>query len=131
MAEDQRSESLSEPTDLETDLYSRSRPMLKQAWKRRVSLRFVSLKFTNLYEGFVRTELPLDADTRQHEARRHLSRVIDELRGNHGRSVVMRGHDLLLAGQMRQSYTLSSVPAKRTSPRLITTQYVPLNVHSY
>src|SRR5271154_1292907 len=100
MSEDQRSESLSEPTDLETDLYSRFRPMLKQAWKRRVSLRLVALKFSNLYDGFVRTELPLDTDTQHHEARRHLSRVIDELRGSHGRSVVMRGHDLLLAGQM-------------------------------
>jgi len=74
MAEDQRSESLAEPTDLESDLYSRLRPMLKQAWKRRVSLRLVSLKFSNLYDGFVRTELPLDSDTQQHETRRALSR---------------------------------------------------------
>ncbi len=131
MAEDQRSESLAEPTDLETDLYSRFRPMLRQAWKRRVSLRLVSLKFSNLYEGFVRTELPLDTDTQQHEARRHLSRVIDELRGSHGRSVVMRGHDLLLKRQLKQPQTVSSVAAKRTGPRPTTTQYVPLNVHSY
>ena len=131
MAEDQRSESLSEPTDLETDLYSRLRPMLKQGWKRRVSLRLVSLKFTNLYEGFVRTELPLDADTRQHEARRHLSRVIDELRGSHGRRAVMRGHDLLLARKQKRSQTLSPVPVERIISRPLTTQYVPLNVHSY
>src|ERR1017187_6792487 len=131
MAEDQRSESLSEPTDLETDLYSRFRPMLKQAWKRRVSLRLVSLKFTNLYDGFVRTELPLDSDTQQHEARRHLSRVIDELRGSHGRGAVMRGHDLLLARKQKRSQTLSPVPAERIIPRPLTTHYVPLNVHSY
>ncbi len=60
MAEDQRSESLPEPTDLETDLYSRLRPMLRQAWKRRVSLRLVSLKLSNLYAGHRQAELFLE-----------------------------------------------------------------------
>src|SRR5207302_7419495 len=35
MAEDQASESLIEPTDLETDVYGRLHAMLRQAWKRR------------------------------------------------------------------------------------------------
>jgi len=49
MAEDQCSESLIEPTDLETDVYGRLHNMLRAAWKRRVSLRLVSLKLsTNL-----------------------------------------------------------------------------------
>ena len=131
MAEDQRSESLAEPTDLETDLYPRLRPMLKQAWKRRVSLRLVSLKFSNLYEGFVRSELSLDTDAQQHDARRRLSRVIDELRENHGRSAVMRGHDLLLAGHLKQPLVVPSGPANRSGLRHIVTKYVPLNTHSY
>jgi DNA polymerase-4 len=46
MAEDQVSESLHEPTDLETDLYGRLHTMLVAAWKRRVSLRLVSLNQT-------------------------------------------------------------------------------------
>ena len=39
MGEDMVSESLNEPTDLETDVYSRLHTMLRRAWKRRVSLR--------------------------------------------------------------------------------------------
>ena len=97
MAEDQRSESLLEPTDLESDVYGRLRPMLRQAWKRRVSLRLVSLKFSNVYDGFFRAELPLGPASQQHEARRQLARAVDELRKTHGARVVMRGHDLLLA----------------------------------
>jgi DNA polymerase-4 len=44
MGEDQAGESLLEPTDLETDIYSRLHSLLRAAWKRRVSLRLVSLK---------------------------------------------------------------------------------------
>lgn len=131
MAEDQRSESLTEPTDLESDFYGRLRPMLRQAWQRRVSLRMVSLKFSNLYDGFVRFELPLDEATRQHESRRQLSRVIDELRKVRGRSVIMRGHDLLLAGGFKEDRSPSSVPTIHDQPSRSVTQYVPLNVHSY
>ncbi len=96
MAEDQRSESLAEPTDLETDLYGRLRVLLRQAWKRRVSLRLVSLKLSHLYEGGFRDELPLERAARQHDARRRLADVIDELRRTRGRYVLMRGHDLVL-----------------------------------
>ena len=35
MDEEQCGESLPEPTDLETDLYARLRPMLRRAWNRR------------------------------------------------------------------------------------------------
>jgi nucleotidyltransferase/DNA polymerase involved in DNA repair len=51
MAEDQASESLLEPTDLETDVYGLLHTLLRKAWKRRVSLRLVSLKLSNLYDG--------------------------------------------------------------------------------
>ena len=57
MAEDQCGESLPEPTDLETDLYGRIHVLFRQAWKRRVSLRLVSLKLSNVYDGIGRTEL--------------------------------------------------------------------------
>ncbi len=49
MGEDQVGESLLEPTDLETDVYGRLHNMLRVAWKRRVSLRLVSLKLANVY----------------------------------------------------------------------------------
>lgn len=106
MAEDQCGESLPEPTDLESDVYPRLRPMLRRAWARRVSLRMVSLKFSNLYEGFFSAELPLERAARQHDARRRLAMVVDELRKARGAYVVLRGHDLVLrdaAGEAKQA----------------------------
>src|SRR5207302_984168 len=44
MDEQQASESLKEPTDLETEIYSTTSILLRKAWQRRVSLRLVSLK---------------------------------------------------------------------------------------
>jgi len=96
MDEDQRSESLPEPTDLESDLYPRLRPLLRQAWKRRVSLRLVSLKVSNLYDSFLPADLPLLAAARQRDAQRRLATVIDELRHQRGARVILRGHDLAL-----------------------------------
>jgi DNA polymerase-4 len=96
MAEDQCAESLPEPTDLETDLYDRLRLLLRRAWKRRVSLRLVSLKLTNLYDGFFFSELPLDDRAERHASRRRLADVVDRLRRERGECVILRGHDLLL-----------------------------------
>ena len=96
MAEDQCAESLPEPTDLETDLYSRIHLLFRQAWKRRVSLRMVSLKFSNVYDGFRALELPLQHLAGQHEARRRLADSVDALRRAHGPRVILRGHDLQL-----------------------------------
>ena len=87
--EDQRAESLREPTDLETDVYGRLHGLLREAWKRRVSLRMVSLKLSNVYDGVFRSELPLDPDPRKHDARERLPVVVDELRREcAGRSVL-------------------------------------------
>ncbi len=96
MAEDQCSESLIEPTDLETEIYGRIHLMLRQAWKRRVSLRMVSLKLSNVYDGLFRYELPLETGAQRQESRERLARVVDELRRLHGNSVVLRGHDFRL-----------------------------------
>lgn len=96
MAEDQCGESLSEPTDLETDIYSRLGILLRQAWKRRVSLRLVSLRLSQVYGGFWRSELDLTSGGRGHEARHRLAAAVDELRKSHGREVLLRGHDFLL-----------------------------------
>ncbi len=96
MTEDQVAESLREPTDLETDVYGRIHLLLRQAWKRRVSLRLVSLKLSNVYDGRFRSELALDASARQAIAREKLARVIDELRHARGHEVILRAHDFRL-----------------------------------
>ena len=70
MGEDQMSESLLEPTDLETDVYGRLHTMLREAWKRRVSLRLVSLKLSNVYDGRFRSELPLEVSAQRQDAQR-------------------------------------------------------------
>ena len=94
--ENQRAESLREPTDLETDVYGRLRGLLREAWQRRVSLRMVSLKLSNVYDGVFRSELPLETNAQNHAARERLAVVLDELRRNKGWSVILRGHDLRL-----------------------------------
>src|SRR5437867_4628724 len=103
MAEDQASESLPEPTDLETDVYGRLHAMLRQAWKRRVSLRLVSLKLSNVYDGRFRSELALEGSAHRQDARGRLALVIDELRRSRGRSVVSRGHDFRLRDAPRET----------------------------
>src|SRR2546429_9905475 len=75
MAEDQCSESLLEPTDLESDIYGRLHTMLRQAWKRRVSLRLVSLKLSNVYGGAFRLELSRDRQGQHPAARPSLAQV--------------------------------------------------------
>ena len=96
MDEQQASASLKEPTDLETDTYSQISALLRKAWQRRVSLRLVSLKLSNIYEGRFWGGLGLDAQARQHDAELRLVDVVDQLRVKFGRGVVLRGHDFIL-----------------------------------
>ena len=158
MAEDQRSESLLEPTDLETDLYGRIHVLFRQAWKRRVSLRMVSLKLSNVYDGVFRVELSLERSAEQHAARRRLAEAVDELRSTRGQEVILRGHDFrlreraagILPAEERGDGPAGETPAARSNARqrtpawFVTTQrdltqpessrissYIPLRVHSY
>jgi DNA-directed DNA polymerase III PolC len=143
MGEDQCGESLLEPTDLESDLYGRIHVLFRQAWSRRVSLRMVSLKLSNVYDGFVRTELSLDKPSEQHEARRRLAQIVDGLRDTLGHQAVLRGHDFilrhspsdhtkLLGEQSNRQKVLAPIrgPISSKSPALLTT-YVPLAVQSH
>jgi DNA-directed DNA polymerase III PolC len=137
MAEDQVSESLVEPTDLETDVYGRLHQMLRQAWKRRVSLRLVSLKLANVYDGRFRSELPLEISAQRQDARARAARVIDELRKAGGHSVILRGHDFVLRSGPHES--LPNAKAKHATNRSTlqiivrsrATRYIPLRCHSY
>ncbi|HOX58843.1 MAG TPA: DNA polymerase IV [Candidatus Paceibacterota bacterium] len=140
--ENQRAESLAEPTDLETDIYGRLRGLLREAWQRRVSLRMVSLKLSNVYDGMFRGELPLDLNTRNHEAHERLASALDELRRNKGWSVVLRGHDLRLRAAPQGAETRgtacgarNTAGSRRLAPAAAgmrnTARYVPLRVRSY
>jgi DNA polymerase III alpha subunit/nucleotidyltransferase/DNA polymerase involved in DNA repair len=96
MDEQQASESLNEPTDLETDVYSLTSALLRKAWQRRVSLRLVSLRLSNVYDGRFRSALALDSAACQHLAQQRLAHTVDELREKYGRTVLLRGHDFVL-----------------------------------
>jgi DNA-directed DNA polymerase III PolC len=96
MDEVQVSESLPEPTDAETEIYSLTSRLLRKAWQRRVSLRLVSLKLSNLYDQRFSGELTLDSSTRQRQAREKLAGVVDVVRQRYGEGAVMRGHDFVL-----------------------------------
>src|SRR5882724_6088350 len=96
MDEQQASESLKEPTDMETDIYSKTSALLRKAWQRRVSLRLVSLKLSNIYEGRFWSGLALDASARQHDGQQRLADIVDQLRQKFGHTFVLRGHDFTL-----------------------------------
>ncbi len=135
--ENQRAESLREPTDLETDVYGRLRGLLREAWQRRVSLRMVSLKLSNVYDGVFRTELDLETNARNHAARERLAATLDELRRNKGWSVVLRGHDLRLRDAPRdpakeQAAAKVTFSVQRLKPATTSRAvFAPLRVRSF
>ena len=137
MAEDQVNESLLEPTDLETDVYGRLHTMLCAAWRRRVSLRLVSLKLANIYDGRFRGELALEVSARRQDAQSRLAVVIDELRRSRGHSVILRGHDFRLMTPPTDTATTlarqDSIPkrVKNVPARHEVSDHVPLRVHSH
>jgi DNA-directed DNA polymerase III PolC len=97
MDEEQASESLTEPTDLETETYSKISALLRKAWRRRVSLRLVSLKLSNVYEGSASFRgLALDASVQHHAVEQRLAKTVDELRHKFGHTAIFRGHDFIL-----------------------------------
>src|SRR5271167_928659 len=99
MGEDQTNESLREPTDLETDVYARLHTMLRTAWKRRVSLRLVSLKLSQVYDGRFCSELPLEVSAQRQDAQARLAIVIDELRKMRGHSIILRSSSITMASR--------------------------------
>jgi len=136
MAEDQVNESLLEPTDLETDVYGRLHTMLCTAWRRRVSLRLVSLKLANIYDGRFRSELALEVCAQRQDAQSRVAVAVDELRRSRGHSVILRGHDFrlklppvdtatTLARQAAMPLRQKIVPARRE-----VSNYIPLRVHN-
>lgn len=144
MDEDQASETLQEPTDLETDLYPRIRPLLRRAWRRRVSLRLVALKLSNVYNALFRLELPLEAHSRLRANQRRIVEVIDRLRESHGKRVILRGHDFTLEKPPVDDTHLATAlqqDIEKHKPLILNdaglgyrrrkSTYIPLQLHSY
>ncbi len=135
MGEDQVNESLLEPTDLETDVYGRLGTMLRAAWKRRVSLRLVSLKLANVYDGRFRSELPLEVSAQRQDAQTRLATVVDDLRRSLGPAAIRRGHDFRLLTPPADTASILAAPARSRSRVQIQSstraEYVPLRVHSH
>jgi hypothetical protein len=135
MAEDQSSESLLEPTDLETDVYGLIRTLLRKAWKRRVSLRLVSLKLSNLYRGSYSVELPFLPSSQRRDSCARLASGIDVLRQSYGHGIILRAHDLRLrnppADSLQRAVSMPLQILTRKSLRVETATYVPLRTHSH
>jgi DNA-directed DNA polymerase III PolC len=96
MEQSQRSESLDEPTDLETDVYGLIDRLTRRAWDRRVSLRLVGLKLSRVYDGggWRQAGLDLPGTGYDKETRRVLARVMDEAKIRYGSGAVVRAHQL-------------------------------------
>jgi len=91
-----RSRSLDEPTDLETSVYGDIAALLNKAWERRVSLRLVSLRLSNLYAGAVFAELAIIPPAQNSAVLHRASQAIDKIRSQLGHAAILRGHDLWL-----------------------------------
>ncbi|MBP7949388.1 MAG: DNA polymerase III subunit alpha [Verrucomicrobiales bacterium] len=112
MGECTRSESLSEPTDLEHLVYPLLPRLLSRAWERRVSVRLLSLRFSQVYHGGFMRELPLDGLAVADERRHRLACTVDALRS--ARLPIMRGHDLWL--ERRGGAPRSALKAEDAAP---------------
>ena len=117
MDEVTRSTSLDEPTDLEHDLYPLLQGMLDRAWGRRVSVRLVGLRFTNVYEAGFHGVLALEQSDITRERLRTMALVVDDLR--RADLSIMRGHDLWLA--KHKQAPRESLPKPRP-PTQVTTE---------
>lgn len=94
MDEHQGQRSLAEPTDVSTMVYPLLSSLLDRLWDRRVRLRMVQVKLSNVYAGFGQMDL-FGVRQRQHD----LAELCEAVRGKYGAKALMRSHDWLLAGR--------------------------------
>jgi nucleotidyltransferase/DNA polymerase involved in DNA repair len=92
MDEHQGQMSLKEPTDIEEDLYPLVSQLLKRLWDRRVRLRMVQVKLSNVYTGFSQLDL-----FGVKERRRRLALTCEQIRERFGTRGMMRAHDFKLS----------------------------------
>jgi DNA polymerase-4 len=82
--------SLADATDLEAPFYPLVAPLLREAWTKRLPLRLVSVRFSNVEQS--RQQLEMFAET--DEKRRRLAGVLDKLNNRGGAAAVQHGHQL-------------------------------------
>lgn len=92
MDEHQGQMSLKEPTDIEDDVYPLLSRLLVRLWDRRVRLRMVQVKLSNIYSGHRQYDL-----FGAYERRRRLALTCEAIRDRFGRTGLMRAHDLARA----------------------------------
>lgn len=93
MDEHQGQMSLPEPTDVEQDVYPLLAQLLKRLWSRRVRLRMVQVRLSNVYTGFQQFDL---FGVRQKQ--RDLAVTCQAIRERFGPRALMRMHDFPLKG---------------------------------
>ncbi len=94
MEQYRRSESLPEPTDLETDVYCALDRLLEKAWVSRTGLRQVALKFSQVYECSSPMQGLLNLSGRPRTTRRALAAAMDKIKNRYGPNAMMRGHSI-------------------------------------
>jgi DNA polymerase-4 len=82
--------SLETASDLEGPFYALVAPLLRAAWKKRRSLRLVSVRFSSVEDTAVQLEMFAEAE----EKRRRLAGVLDRLNRNGRTAIVQHGHQL-------------------------------------
>lgn len=94
--ESERSLTLAEPTDVETDFFPGLAGLLRAAWRRRVRLRAISLRAERVYQPSRQLALFAGAEETRGEGRpaHRLAAAIDALRRTFGESAVVRGYAL-------------------------------------
>lgn len=98
MDEHQGQSSLREPTDVETDVYPLMSQLLSRLWDRRVRLRMVQVKLSNVYGAQRQMDL-----FGVRERQRRLSQTCERIRRRFGDRGVMREHDWRLEGAIGAS----------------------------
>ena len=91
MDEHQGQSSLKNPTDIPDDVYPLLSRLLTRLWDRRVRLRMVHVKLSNVYSGYRQYDL-----FGERERRRKLALTCEAIREKFGQSGLMRAHDLAL-----------------------------------
>lgn len=112
----QASGSLTEPTALETDVYGRLRPLLLRAWNRRVSLRLVGLKLSQLYDDRFSGEFEWSGEGPTRERRERAVRAVEDLRQRYGTGIILRGHDFILRDAPRDALDTATPPTPAPPP---------------
>jgi DNA polymerase-4 len=91
MDEHQGQMSLREPTDVEMLIYPLVTQILRRIWDRRVRIRMVQVKLSNVYSGFSQLDL-FGVKQRQ----RDLAATCESIRSRFGTKALMRAHDWML-----------------------------------